>query len=567
MADVTAKDLAAKLRGEPFKRASGDVERLSDPIADTAMVVTIEELRPYDRNPRKTLNPRYEEIKASIRERGLDAPPAITRKPGEAHYIIRNGGNTRLAILGELWTETRDERFSKILCLFRPWTARGEIVALTGHLAENELRGNLLFIERAVGVDQARDLYEQEVGRPLSQRELAARLSADGYPVTQSHLSRMHDTIQYLLPAIPNLLYGGLGRPPIERLLAIRGLAAACWARHALGRELPLDFETFFQDVLSLFDGELETFQVQRVQDELIGQLCKHLGAQHLEVAVEFSGADRSQSVAHDVPISFAPLIENARPASERRDSSQGAEDSTRRSHSTVIAHSPGVPFDTGTRDAASKDVDQEAGAQHERVQAHIVSPAATTERLQAIQRTIAEATGEPVEDFNANVVRAIPVQAGGLHPISDVWYIEPASEAPERLRILIGQLAREIAQEAEIAEAIDCIDRGAGFICRAVAARSGAEQPSPFSRGLLSLLSGLSACQLKGFRSPIDGVRLGDDIGPLFEGVMIPGRTSQRSKRLSDEGFIKLVRLIRLVRRLVDLESAVTPLARKAEQ
>lgn len=567
MADVTAKDLAAKLRGEPFKRASGDIGRLSDPIADTAMVVTIEELHPYDRNPRKTLNSRYEEIKASIRERGLDAPPAITRRPGEAHYIIRNGGNTRLAILGELWTETRDERFFKILCLFRPWTARGEIVALTGHLAENELRGNLLFIERAVGVDHARDLYEQEVGRPLSQRELAARLSADGYPVTQSHLSRMHDTIQYLLPAIPNLLYGGLGRPPIERLLAVRGLAAACWARHTLGRELPQDFGIFFQDVLSLFDGEVETFQVQRVQDELIGQLCKHLGAQHLEVAVEFSGADRSQSVAQDVPISFTPLIENARPASERRDSSQGAEDSTRRSHSTVTAHSPDVPSDTGTRDAASKDVDLEAGAQRERVQAHIVSPAATTERLQAIQRTIAEATGEPVEDFNVNVVRAIPVQAGGLHPISDVWYIEPASEAPERLRILIGQLGREIAQEAEVVEAIDCIENGAGFICRAVAARSGPGQPSPFARGLLSLLSGLSACQLKGFRSPIDGVRLGDDIGPLLEGVMVPGHASQGSKRLSDEGFIKLVRLIRLVRRLVDLESVVPPLARNVEQ
>ncbi|MGV8442372.1 hypothetical protein ACV34A_33640, partial [Pseudomonas aeruginosa] len=72
---------------------------------------------------------------------GMDAPPAITRRPGEAHYIIRNGGNTRLAILRELWSETKEERFFRIACLFRPWPARGEIVALTGHLAENELRG------------------------------------------------------------------------------------------------------------------------------------------------------------------------------------------------------------------------------------------------------------------------------------------------------------------------------------------------------------------------------------------------------------------------------------------
>src|SRR3546814_4247422 len=81
-------------------------------------------------------------IKASIRERGLDAAPAITRRPGEDHYIIRNGGNTRLAILRELWSETKDEQFFRISCLFRPWPSRGEVVMLTGHLAENELRGD-----------------------------------------------------------------------------------------------------------------------------------------------------------------------------------------------------------------------------------------------------------------------------------------------------------------------------------------------------------------------------------------------------------------------------------------
>src|SRR3546814_10564346 len=102
------------------------------------MMVTLNQLRPYDHDPRVTRNPAYAEIKASIRERGLDAPPAITRRPGEAHYIIRNGGNTRLAILRELWSETKEERFFRIVCLFRPWPARGEIVALTGHLAENE---------------------------------------------------------------------------------------------------------------------------------------------------------------------------------------------------------------------------------------------------------------------------------------------------------------------------------------------------------------------------------------------------------------------------------------------
>ena len=186
------------------------------------MAVTPDQVRPYDHDPRKKRNPAYEEIKASIRERGLDAAPAITRRPGEDHYIIRNGGNTRLAILRELWSETRDERFFRISCLFRPWPARGEIVALTGHLAENELRGGLTFIERALGVEKAREFYEAESGATLSQSELARRLGADGYPVQQSHISRMADAVRYLLPAIPTVLYGGLGRHQVERLSVMR---------------------------------------------------------------------------------------------------------------------------------------------------------------------------------------------------------------------------------------------------------------------------------------------------------------------------------------------------------
>src|SRR3546814_2215903 len=53
------------------------------------------------------------------------------------------------------------------------------------------LRGGLTFIERALGVEKAREFYEEESGTTLSQSELARRLAADGYPVQQSHISRM----------------------------------------------------------------------------------------------------------------------------------------------------------------------------------------------------------------------------------------------------------------------------------------------------------------------------------------------------------------------------------------
>ena len=295
MADLTPQDMAANLLASGFERNGPSAAALSDPIADTPMVVTLDQLRPYDHDPRVTRNPAYEDIKASIRERGLDAPPAITRRPGEPHYIIRNGGNTRLAILRELWSETKDEQFFRIPCLFRPWPQRGEVVMLTGHLAENELRGGLSFIERALGVEKAREFYEQESGQALSQSELARRLTADGFPLPQSHISRMQDAVHYLLPAIPTLLYGGLGRHQVERLAVLRKACERTWERRALGRNLSMDFATLFQDVLVQFDTQPDNFSPQRVQDELVGQMAELLEADYDTLALEIDDTESRQ--------------------------------------------------------------------------------------------------------------------------------------------------------------------------------------------------------------------------------------------------------------------------------
>lgn len=229
MAKLSTRDMASKLAGGGFDSSGQATDALADPVADTPMTVTLDELRPYELDPRMVRNPLYDEIKESIRERGLDAPPAITRRPGADHFIIRNGGNTRLAILRELWSETREERFFRISCLYRRWLDRGEIVALTGHLVENELHGGLSFIERALGVEKLRELYEEEDGKPVTQSELARRLRADGYPVLQPHISRMREAIEHLLPAIPSVLYGGLGRHQVEQLNSLRRSGRRSW--------------------------------------------------------------------------------------------------------------------------------------------------------------------------------------------------------------------------------------------------------------------------------------------------------------------------------------------------
>ena len=542
MADLTPQDMAAKLLASGFERNGPSAATLSDPIADTPMVVTLDQLRPYDHDPRVTRNPAYEDIKASIRERGLDAPPAITRRPGEPHYIIRNGGNTRLAILRELWSETKDERFFRIPCLFRPWPQRGEVVMLTGHLAENELRGGLSFIERALGVEKAREFYEQESGQALSQSELARRLTADGFPLPQSHISRMQDAVHYLLPAIPTLLYGGLGRHQVERLAVLRKACERTWERRALGRNLSMDFATLFQDVLAQFDTQPDNFSPQRVQDELVGQMAEPLGADYDTLSLEIDDSESRQRALTSDP---APL-QAARPAVPVGPSAEPPRPPSPPSlpPGPSVQSSepgPGQAAQAGSTPAAS-DKGMKQG--DERLQGHIVSPAPTTERLQSIQRMVADQMGDKLPDFEADALRAIPVQAGGLYPISDVWYIEPGLDVPDRLRVHIAQFAREIAEEADVAGQVEPSEGGIGFVCVAPPA---VRALPPFACAVLTLLHALCAAPRPA--AGFDGARLADDLAALLHG-------GGAYPRLSDAGLVKLFRLLRLARRLLDLET-----------
>lgn len=565
MADLTPQDMAAKLMAGGFPRTGPAVEALSDPIADTPMVVTLDELRPYELDPRITRNPLYDDIKASIRERGLDAPPPITRRPGAAHYIIRNGGNTRLAVLRELWSETKDERFFRIACLFRPWPERGEIIALTGHLAENELHGGLSFIERALGIEKARELYEQEDGRTLSQSELARRLSADGYPVQQSHISRMQETVRYMLPAIPNVLYGGLGRHQVERLAILRKASERTWEERAQGRHLAVDFATLFHDVLASFDAQPDGFSTKRVRDELIGHMAGMLGADYDTLSLEIDDTETRQRALVTPP---RPVAEPPDPAPIAARSEKAVvpppvppqPEQTEPAPRPASRQAPAQPPQSGgpaATETAAASAEQPNDDKDERLQGHIVSPAPSTERLQAIQQLVADHTGETLPSFADNVLRAIPVQAGGLYPISDVWYIEPGLDSPERLRIHIAQFAREIAEEARLSDSIEPIDDGIGFVCSVPGTDA---KPMPASgHAILAMLDALSRSYGPVGATPanLDRLRLSDDLAPLLQGPH--DAQPSRVHRLSDNGLVKLFRLLRLARRLLELEVGIT--------
>ncbi|ENU7737971.1 ParB family protein [Salmonella enterica] len=246
------------------------------PTSEMPMILTLDEVAPNPDNPRTTRNPKYDEIKDSIRARGLDTVPKVTKNPDlpGSPYIFSDGGNTRYAILRELFAETQDERFYRFHVLFKPWPGRLE--CLVGHLAENDVRGDLTFIDKALGIRKARAIHEETLGRPVTLRELSDLLREQGYPIHNSMISRMEHTVKYLYPYMPELLDSGLGKPQIISLLNMRSDALNVWQKYSVGIEPKSSFDNVFGLTCEQFD-DLELYSPGVFRDELIGNLIQAL--------------------------------------------------------------------------------------------------------------------------------------------------------------------------------------------------------------------------------------------------------------------------------------------------
>ncbi len=248
----------------------------SYPTQAQYITVTLDKLRPYEHNPRKTRNPNFEMIKESIRRRGLDHKPNITQRPGEPYYIIADGGNTRIQALKELFTETQDQRFWSIECLYKPWkgdsadSVEAELDLLIGHLIENDTRADLSFIEKALGIQQAKEYYEKKLGTELSSRELSTELEKDGYIIHQTNISKMERRVIFLYPYIPDVLFNGLGHTPIDKLLAIRNNALSVWQNYQFNTDI--QFDDIWQNSLSRCNED-NPFNIKDFQHNLINEM------------------------------------------------------------------------------------------------------------------------------------------------------------------------------------------------------------------------------------------------------------------------------------------------------
>lgn len=569
------------------KAPSSAPEVVIMPTSEMPMVLTLDEVAPNPDNPRSTRNPLFDEIKASILARGLDTVPKVTKNPDipGSPYIFSDGGNTRYAILRELYEETQDERFYRFHVLFKPWP--GRLKCLLGHLAENDLHGDLTFIDKALGVNNARKIHEETLGRKVTLRELSELLKLEGYPIHNSLISRMEHTVEFLYPYMPQLLNEGMGRPQIVELLALRGNVEKVWKQYrteSLGND---DVDSVFGEVCRQFDDpDLYSFEMFR--DELIGSLIKalpHPSLNYERWLIELDPKVQNQRMLFGEPEAVAPHLvaadyqawqstnatlpvadNNERPKGE---SSSEATLSSSRSKGSLLAP-PSEPDNdddsldsdddewSGTNDVPrmpktevqtdflggpsviSGDVSagesqfiSDAGNIAVMASAFAGAQVLTTDPLPAAENNVRTMSDIPLLPAVSSC-SSVAFANTGLEPVTDIWAISALQDDIEHLQDMAYRLVYELAEamgcEGDVHE-----DKQAG-----AAGFSASEHGGEFALFLAGLSGNLPNKQFNMFMFCLNffGTQSAGDT-PVFDDVHV----------------VKTLRLIRVIRRLRELQ------------
>ena len=176
-------------------------------------------------NPRQTRGEHYDSTKESIRNIGLLQMLTVTKVPGQDHFTLYNGGNTRLSILKELYQEylaagegDKAEAIRMQQCRYVPYT--DDIDVLVRHMAENEERSDMTFADKARAVFQIRELYLKQSGEEsVSNNKLVKFIHSLGWTsINQQMMTELNFVLDSLETVIPQALDAGMGKPKIQKI-------------------------------------------------------------------------------------------------------------------------------------------------------------------------------------------------------------------------------------------------------------------------------------------------------------------------------------------------------------
>ena len=536
------------------------------PVSEMAMVLTLDQLRPNPDNPRNSRNPRYEDIKASIRTRGLDSIPKVTRDPdGDDVYIFSDGGNTRYQILCELWQETGENRFHRIHTIFKPWP--GRLQCVIGHLAENEVRGDLAYIEKAFGIHKARTIWEEQLGKSVTLRELSELLNQQGYPIHSSTISRMEDTLKYLYPVLPVLLDSGLPRIQVLPLLTLRSAAEKTWKIFAVDMPPSRDFDTVFSVVGGLFNDP-DVYSLEMFRDELIGALLNALPHPSLNYdrwLIELDPKEQQRRELYGDPLppppmpaptpkvpptmSSGPVTTRLPPQPDGAVTVTGLRAGTLTGQATKpeparenpsASRTPSLPSGMDMQHLSKGDATRfypRTESQPDLYGGTAVISGETGHTADLSGMNLFSALGESADE-NPIRVSSVAFAATGLEPVSDIWHIPALQDDIEHLQDMAYRLAFELAE--------------------AMGDKSGIQEDKhPSAAGYTASPGSIDAFVL--FLNGMAGNASNISFNMFAFCLNFFGSAAKTDTPvLADEHVVKMMRLIRVLRRLRELQREV---------
>ena len=185
---IAAMTAAAKHRVLPAK-SPNEINVIS------VIELAVADVVAYDKNPRHHDNPKYDEIKESIRVRGVETALYVTKRPGSDQWMLARGGKTRLKVIQELAQED-PLKWSKFTFQEVPWVSESEILA--AHLVENTGREAMCFWDLAEGISELKEQIARETGKPVSARALPELLAARGVTVERATILAAEFALEYL---------------------------------------------------------------------------------------------------------------------------------------------------------------------------------------------------------------------------------------------------------------------------------------------------------------------------------------------------------------------------------
>jgi ParB family protein of integrating conjugative element (PFGI_1 class) len=301
------------MTGKAGLRQSGTGQSARDGLR--LAYLDVARIRPYEHNPRRAPNAEFDRIKASIRVDGLGQPLVVTQRPGESDYLVHAGGNTRLRILKELFAETENPRFGTVACVVRPWTREADV--LLAHLRENDLRGELTFLDKALAVADAKQLLEEGGTAELTQARLAEVLTRSGYGLSQGLVSQMAYVVERLRPVLPRTLESGIGRPQVARIRALDRAARALWV------ERPVDTEAEYDQVFEVLCRRYDTpdWDIANLRRALEAEIAERadisIHAVSIEIDARLSGRGANAPPKRDEDSDWEISLDNDEPHSD----------------------------------------------------------------------------------------------------------------------------------------------------------------------------------------------------------------------------------------------------------